>query len=520
MTGRGTGRAARRGSPGATGDRVRVVVVGGGASGWMTAAALRKLVPQACEVTLVESEAIGIIGVGEATLPHLRGFNARLGIDEADFMSATKATFKLGIQFENWGRIGDRYVHPFARFGRDVRDVPFHHFWTRAMREGLAPGDLQDYCLPVAMCRRNLFAPPSQQADRVEASFGYAYQFDANLYAPFLRQLAEAAGVRRVEGKIVQVEQDTRSGAVDAVLLDDGRRVGGDLFIDCSGFRSLLIGETLGEPFEDWSRWLPCDRAVAAPSPGRGPIAPYTSAIAQSAGWRWRIPLQHRVGNGYVHASAFVDEQTAIDTLVAALEAPPLVEPRILRFTAGRRRRAWVSNVVSIGLASGFLEPLESTSLYLIQAAITQLLESFPERRIADVDREAFNRAMAFEYDRARDFLILHYHATERDDSAFWRHVRTMPVPDSLVERLELFRARGRIQPQDRGLFQEPSWLAVLIGQRVVPGGYDARVGAMPAKVLSHSLGRMLTDLGAALGRMPSHEHYLASYCPAGDLRA
>ena len=512
------GQAIRGG--GATADKVRVVVVGGGASGWMTAAALRKLIPQACEVTLVESEAIGIIGVGEATLPHLRAFNTRLGIDEADFMSATKATFKLGIQFEDWGRIGDRYVHPFARFGRDVRDVPFHHFWTRASLEGLAPGDLQDYSLPVAMCRRNLFAPPSPQSDRVEASFGYAYQFDANLYAPFLRQLGEAAGVKRVEGRIVQAEQDALSGAVDAVLLDDGRRVAGDLFIDCSGFRALLIGETLGEPFEDWSRWLPCDRAVAAPSAGHGPIAPYTSAIAQPAGWRWRIPLQHRVGNGYVHASAFVDEQTAIDTLVAALDTPPLVEPRILRFTAGRRRRAWVANAVSIGLASGFLEPLESTSLYLIQAAVTQLLESFPERRIADVDRDAFNRAMAFEYDRVRDFLILHYHATERDDSEFWRHVRAMSVPDSLVERLELFRVRGRIPPQDRGLFQEPSWLAVLVGQRVLSRGYDARVGAMPEKALSQALARMRTEIDVARDRMPSHERYLASYCPAGGLGA
>ena len=501
-------------------EKVSVVVVGGGASGWMTAAALRKLVPQACEVTLVESEAIGIIGVGEATLPHLRAFNARLGIDEAGFMAATKATFKLGIQFEDWGRIGDRYLHPFARFGRDVRDVPFHHFWSRALKEGLGPGDLQDYCLAVAMCRRNLFAPPARQADRIEASVGYAYHFDANLYAPFLRRLAEAAGARRVEGRIVRGERDALSGAVSAVLLDDGRRVAGDLFVDCSGFRSLLIGETLGEPFEDWSRWLPCDRAVAAPALGRGPITPYTSAIAQPAGWRWRIPLQHRVGNGYVHASAFASEQTAIDTLVAALEGPPLADPRVLRFTAGRRRRAWVANVVSVGLASGFLEPLESTSLYLIQAAITQLLECFPERRIADIDRDAFNRVMAFEYDRARDFIILHYHATQREDSPFWRHVRATPVPDSLTERLELFRVRGRIPRQERGLFHDPSWLAVLVGQGVLPRDYDCRVSAMPQAALSQALARMRSEIDAASEHMPSHERYLASYCPAEPVDA
>jgi len=502
------------------GEKVSVVVVGGGASGWMTAAALRKLVPQACEVTLVESDAIGIIGVGEATLPHLRAFNARLGIDEAGFMAATKATFKLGIQFEDWGRIGDRYLHPFARFGRDVRDVPFHHFWARARKEGLEPGDLQDYCLAVAMCRRNLFAPPPRQADRIEAGVGYAYHFDANLYAPFLRRLAEAAGARRVEGRIVRAGRDALSGAVSAVLLDDGRRVAGDLFVDCSGFRSLLLGETLGEPFEDWSRWLPCDRAVAAPALGRGPITPYTSAIAQPAGWRWRIPLQHRVGNGYVHASAFASEQTAIDTLVAALDGPPLADPRVLRFTAGRRRRAWVGNVLSVGLASGFLEPLESTSLYLIQAAITQLLECFPERRIADIDRDAFNRVMAFEYDRARDFIILHYHATQREDSPFWRHVRATPVPDSLTERLELFRVRGRIPQQQRGLFHDPSWLAVLVGQGVLPRDYDCRVSAMPQAALSQALARMRAEIDAASAPMASHDRYLAAYCPAEPVPA
>lgn len=497
-----------------TRDKVRVVVVGGGTAGWMTAAALARLLPNHCDVTLVESEAIGIVGVGEATLPHIKAFNDRLGIEEAEFMAATRATFKLGIEFRDWGRVGDRYLHPFARFGRDVADVGFHHFWVRATHEGLSDGDFQDYSLPVAMSRHNRFAHPASDTSRIDAGFGYAYQFDANLYAPYLRRLAERAGALRIEGRIIGVERAAESGSIEAVRLDDDRRVAGDLFIDCSGFRALLLGEALGEPFNDWSHWLPCDRALAVPSTTEGGITPFTSAIAMPAGWRWRIPLQHRTGNGYVHASAFVEEQSAMDALLGAIDGTPLAEPRLLRFQAGRRSRSWVGNCLAIGLASGFLEPLESTSIYLIQVAITALVELFPEQRIADVDRDAFNRTLGLEYDRVRDFLILHYHATERSDSPFWNTMRTMAVPDSLSERIDLFRARGRIEPYAQGLFLEPSWLAVLIGQGIVPDSHDARADATHPKRLAQALAGMRAQIAEAIGAMPDHDHYLARYCP------
>lgn len=495
-------------------DMVRVVVVGGGTAGWMSAAALAILLPRHCRVTLVESEAIGIVGVGEATLPHIRAFNDRLGIDEAEFMAATRATFKLGIEFRDWGRMGDRYLHPFARFGRDVADVGFHHFWSRARREGLHPGDFQDYSLPAAMCRLDRFAHPASDGSRIDAGFGYAYQFDANLYAPFLRRVAERAGATRIEGRVVQIDRHPETGTIEAIRLDDNRHIPGDLFIDCSGFRSLLVGDALGEPFDDWSPWLPCDRAVAVPSANDGAITPYTSAIAMAAGWRWRIPLQHRTGNGYVHASAFLDEQDAIDALMSTIDGKPLAEPRLLRFKAGRRHRSWVDNCIAIGLAGGFLEPLESTSIYLIQAAITALLELFPERTISAVDRDEFNRVVGLEYDRVRDFLILHYHATEREDSPFWDHVRTMTVPDSLAERIVLFRARGRIESHAQGLFLEPSWLAVLIGQGVVPDAHDSRADATSADALTRALERMRADVAAAADGMKDHRQYLAGYCP------
>ena len=494
-------------------ELTRVVVVGGGTAGWMTAAALARLLPHQCQVELVESEAIGIVGVGEATLPHIRAFNNRLGIDEANFMAATGATFKLGIEFDGWARPGDRYWHPFSRFGRDLNGVGFHHFWTRARQAGLAPGDFQEYSLPAVMCQLNRFAPPVPDPERLEAGFGYAYQFDATLYAPYLRRVAQDVGATRTEGRVIGVIQDSEHGNVKALQLDDGRKIEGDLFIDCSGFRSLLVGDTFGEPFDDWSRWLPCDRAIAAPSATQGPITPYTSAIAMDAGWRWRIPLQHRTGNGYVHSSAFVDEQIAMDALVQAIGGVTLAAPRVLRFKAGRRRRAWVGNCIAVGLSGGFLEPLESTSIYLIQVAITSLLELFPERTISNADRDEFNRILGLEYDRIRDFLILHYHATERDASPFWNYVRTMTIPDSLQERLTLFEAGGRIEPYVQGLFLEPSWLAVLIGQRHWPNGYDARADGPSSEALSRELARMRTMITSSANAMPQHEAHIAEFC-------
>jgi len=492
--------------------RLRVVVVGGGTAGWMTAAALARLLPTRCSVHLVESDAIGIVGVGEATIPHIRAFNERLGIDEADFMAATRATFKLGIEFMDWARIGDRYMHPFCRFGQDIGGVGFQHFWNRARQQGLGAGDFGDYAIGVAMSRRSRFASPVKQHPGITSAYSYAYQFDASLFARYLRHYSQDLGVCRTEARIVGVSQDAVNGDVTGLKLEDGSTIEGDLFIDCSGFRSLLVGETLGEPFEDWSCWLPCDRAIAMPCRTEGSITPYTSATAMGAGWRWRIPLQHRTGNGYVHASAFIDEQTAIDALVGAVEGESIASPRVLRFQAGMRRRSWVRNCVAVGLASGFLEPLESTSIYLIQVAITTLLELFPETPVTDIDRDEFNRTMTVEYERIRDFLILHYHATERDDTPFWNYVRTMSVPDSLAEKIALFRARGRVETYARGLFLEPSWLAIYHGQRVLAEDYDPRADIVPADRLVPALKRMRTEIAAAAHAMPDHEAYIATH--------
>ena len=485
---------------------VRVVIVGGGTAGWMAAAALAGLLKRSVTVDLVESAEIGIVGVGEATLPHIRAFNTRLGIDEAAMIRATAATFKLGIEFRDWARIGDSYIHPFGAFGHDVDGVGFHHFLTRAGRLG----EIGDFSLPVVAARQARFAPPADDQSLL-STFGYAYQFDATRYAPFLRAWAEARGVTRTEGRVTTVDRDGETGDVRAVTLADGRRIEGDLFIDCSGFRSLLLGDALGEPFEDWSRWLPCDRAVAAPCEASGPLLPYTTATAMPAGWRWRIPLQHRVGNGYVYASSQITDDEAARDLLAVLEGRPLADPRVLRFTAGRRRRSWVGNVVGVGLASGFLEPLESTSIYLIQAAITALIELFPDDGVSPIDRDAFNRTIDLEYDRIRDFLILHYHATERADAPLWDHVRTMAVPDTLVEKMALFRRRGRVITYREGVFLEPSWIAVYLGQRVVPQGYDQRADRPSDAALAQALARLRAETGAAAAGMPGHAAYLAT---------
>src|SRR5438067_2529611 len=495
-------------------SQTRVVVVGGGTAGWMTAAALRTLLPGRCTVDLVESQEIGIVGVGEATLPNIRGFNERLGIDEADFMSATKATFKLGIDFENWGRIGDRYIHPFGTFGRGQGDVDFHQYWLRLRHEGVSVRDLEQYSMACIMARLGKFDLPASDPDDIASTFNYAYQFDATLYAPYLRARAERLGCRRTEGRIVDVDLNGESGDIEAVVLTDGQRIAGDLFIDCSGFVSLLIGKALDEPFQDWSKWLPCDRAAAMPCRTRTALTPYTGVIAMDAGWRWRIPLQHRTGNGYVYSSAFLDDEAAAAVLVGAVEGEPIAEPRLLRFRAGRRTRSWVKNCVAVGLASGFLEPLESTSIYLIQAAITALVELLPEKPIADSDRDEFNRVIDLEYDRIRDFLILHYHATERSDSPFWNYVRTMEIPDSLAEKIELFRRRGRVVKYREGVFLEASWIAVYLGQRVTPAGHDLRADMPAPDALARGMETLHGQIEAVAGRMPDHAAMLSRYCP------
>ena len=490
-----------------------VVVLGGGTAGWMTAAALVGLVPRAARVHLVESAEIGIVGVGEATLPHLRAFIDRLGIDEAAFMAATNATFKLGIEFCDFGRIGDRYIHPFGSYGRPLAGVDFHHYWLRRHHAGDAPR-IDPYSAGVVAAQQNRFAPAAGDPDDPVSAYGYAYQFDATRFAPFLRSFAEARGACRSEGQVVSVERD--GSTVRAIMLADGTRIEGDLFIDCSGFRALLIGDEGGSPWEDWSHWLPCDRAVAVPCVAPdGPIEPYTRACAMTAGWRWRIPLRHRIGNGYVYASDHLSDDAARDALLNALEGEPLAEPRLLRFRAGRRTRSWTANVVAIGLASGFLEPLESTSLYLVQMAITQLIEHFPGRTVTDADRDGFNAEVDLEYDRIRDFLILHYHATERDDSSFWNHVRTMDIPDTLAQKMALFRRTAQVVQYANGLFLEPSWLAVYFGQGVIPGAWDARADLPEAALLNRALDALSNGIAHGVGAMPDHRVFLEGRIPA-----
>ena len=486
--------------------KTRVVILGGGTAGWMTAAALVRQLPHACTVRLIESEEIGIVGVGEATLPHIRYFVEGLGIDEADFMKATHATFKLGIDFHDFGHKGSHYLHPFGVFGAELNGVPFHHYWLRLHSEGRG-GTLFDCSIANVMAAERRFAPPPPE---MATLYNYAYQFDATLFGPSLRDYSIDRGAERTEGKVVDVEVDGASGDVTALKLASGERVEGDLFIDCSGFRALLIGQTLDEEWEDWSHWLPCDRAVAMPCESPlGPLEPFTRAVAMTAGWRWRFPLQHRVGNGYVYSSSHISDDEAALALTEAVEAAPMADPRLLKFRAGRRKRSWSRNVVSVGLASGFLEPLESTSIYLVQGAIAQLVELFPIGKIRDEDRNEFNRAVDVEYDRIRDFLILHYHATTRDDSSFWDHVRTMTVPDSLGEKIELWRNSARVAKYSQGLFFEASWIAVYLGQGVVPRGWDQRADLPETAALEAAAERLRGQIRKRVAAMPDHGEFL-----------
>jgi tryptophan halogenase len=492
-----------------------ILIVGGGTAGWMAAVALARVAANGVtRVSLIESDEIGTVGVGEATIPPILAFNALVGIDEADFMRRTQASFKLGIEFVDWGGLGDRYIHPFGAIGMDVEAVPFAQAWLKANAEGFG-GDLADYNLSTVAARANRMCLPSPDPRTVLSSLKYAYHFDAGLYARFLREIAEDRGVKRHEGRIEDVMRDAGTGHIAAVLTDDGRRLEADLFIDCSGFRGLLIEGALQAGYEDWSEWLPCDRALAVPTRNMGPLTPYTRSTARDAGWQWRIPLQHRTGNGYVHASAFTDDEAALRTLLAGLEGEALAEPRALRFTAGRRRRQWVGNVVALGLSSGFLEPLESTSIHLIQAGISRLLALFPDRDFEPLLAAEYNRMMQQQFEQVRDFIILHYKATRRDDTAFWRYVGAMPVPDSLAGRLDLFRATGRVFRLDDELFAADSWLAVLLGQNIHPRSWDPMADGLPAEMLRNRLAGIRHVIAQTAGAMPGHEAFLRQYCPA-----
>ncbi|MDB5669326.1 MAG: tryptophan 7-halogenase [Alphaproteobacteria bacterium] len=494
----------------------KVLIVGGGTAGWMAAAALsRAFGEKPVEIVLVESEAIGIIGVGEATIPPILHLNQLLGLDENDFLRRTRATFKLGIEFVGWGAPGEHYFHPFGRYGADIGTLPFHQYWLRSKHEaGESAGRLEDYSLPSVAALCGKFCRPSPDPKNTLSNLAYAFHFDAALYAAMLREVAEAAGVERQEGRVEEVLL-REDGFVRAVRLDGDRIVEADFFIDCSGFRGLLIEGALATGYEDWTHWLPCDRAIALPCANPGDPAPYTRSTAHEAGWQWRIPLQHRLGNGHVYSSAFMSDEAAEDVLRANLDGEPMAEPNRLRFVTGRRRKFWNRNVVALGLASGFMEPLESTSIHLVQTGLSKLLNLFPDRDFHQADIDFYNRSVGIEYDRIRDFLILHYHANRRVGSPFWDHVRTMAVPDTLTEKLDLWRNHGRIFRIDDELFGEASWAAVLTGQGINPRGYDPLADAYPSAKLASVMPRMRAAIAAGARAMPRHADFVAE-CLAG----
>jgi tryptophan halogenase len=496
-----------------------IVIVGGGSAGWMTAAALAEAVGQSCAITLVESEVIGTVGVGEATIPPIRHFNARLGIDEATFVRETQGSYKLGIEFVNWGRQGHRYFHPFGQYGAEFDSVPFYHHWMRESLEGRVEGPIDDFSMCWAMAKAGKFAHPSPDRRLIQSTFDYAYHFDAGLYAAFLRRYAEARGVTRVEGKVVDVAVRGEDGFIEAVTLDHGARIEGEFFIDCSGFRGLLIEEALHAGYDNWQHWLPCDRAVAVPCE-RGEFTPYTRSTAREAGWQWRIPLQHRTGNGYVHCSQFISEDEAAATLLANLDGKALADPRPLRFVTGKRRKFWDKNCVAIGLSAGFMEPLESTSLHLIQYGILRLLALLPDSTMSPLLAREYNAQTSKEYELIRDFLILHYKATERDDSELWRYCAAMPIPDSLAYKIDHFREHGMLVAEPQELFANPSWIAVYLGQGILPERAPALSRMRHQVPVAQRLQQIAQAMDEAVAASPTHGEFIARHCAAPPLAA
>ncbi|TFW17811.1 tryptophan 7-halogenase [Massilia arenosa] len=492
-----------------------IVIVGGGTAGWMSAAALATILNGRYNIRVVESDDIGIVGVGEATIPMIQRFNTVVGIDENEFMRETMGTFKLGVEFVNWGRQGDRYMHGFGRLGQDLATVPFDQYWQKMRQLGKA-APLEQYSITRMAAKANKFMPPNFEVRNSPlGDIVYAYHFDASLYARYLRKLCEQRGVVRTEGKIVQVQQREGDGYVEAVVLENGTRIAGDLFIDCSGFRGLLIEQTLKTGFEDWSHWLPSDRALAVPCESVTPLTPYTRATSHKAGWQWRIPLQHRIGNGHVFCSKYISEDEAASVLLANLDGKPLADPRLIKFTTGRRKQAWNRNVVAVGLASGFLEPIESTSIHLIQSAIQRLIDFFPDRGFNEVDIAEYNRQSQFEYERIRDFIILHYHLNQRTDSEFWKACAAMEIPETLKHKLDLYRAHGRVVRIDNELFSEVGWIQVLEGQNAPIEGYHPLVDVQSEGDIHEYLESVRDVIGKCVEVIPDHAAYVAKHCMA-----
>jgi tryptophan halogenase len=496
----------------------KILIAGGGSAGWMTAALCARLFQGLYEIVLIESEQIGTVGVGEATIPAIKKFNELLGIDEDDFLRKTQGSFKLGIEFRNWYRKGESYLHGFGVLGQDLGWLRVHQYWLR-MRELGHEIAFDDLSINNAMARQDRFM--RARADMSESPIGHiahAFHFDAGLYAKHLSTYAQARGVKRREGKIVDVTLRPEDGFVQSVTMDDGEVIAADFFVDCSGFRGLIIEQALKTGYEDWTHWLPADRAIAVPTERSEPFTPYTRSTAHDAGWQWRIPLQHRTGNGHVYSSKYIDDDEAERVLLANLDGPQRADPMRLRFTTGKRKKIWNKNCVSIGLASGFMEPLESTSLHLIQSAVIRLVRLLPDAGFDQANVDEFNRQTDFEYERIRDFIILHYKATERDDTPFWRYCRDMEVPETLQRKMDLFRANGRVFREDDELFTEESWIQVFLGQGVIPKAYDPLVRVHSDEAIAAHLGNIRTVIGKCLAVMPSHAEFVARTCQAPPL--
>ena len=492
----------------------KVVIVGGGTAGWMAAAVLSRALGSMVEIELIESDQIGTVGVGEATIPQIRLMVSLLGIDEIDFLKNVQGTFKLGIQFNDWGQVGDQYIHAFGAMGRSLGMLEFYHYWLRARQEGSTDG-IWSYSLNAVAAANNRFEIFETFADTGLSGLVRAYHFDASLVAGYLRRICGPQGVRRTEGKIVDTVLRDVDGFIDAVVLEDGTQISADLFIDCSGFRGLLIEEALETGYDDWRHWLPCDRAVAVPCESVEPLLPYTRSTARSAGWQWRIPLQHRIGNGHVYCSDYMSDDEAATVLLDNLDGEPLAEPRVLRFVTGRRKKFWNKNCIALGLASGFLEPLESTSIHLVQSGLSRLLDLFPNAGLAPEIIDEYNRQCAYEFERVRDFIILHYHANQRTDSQFWIDRREMQVPEELTQKVALFLATGRLYEDAEDLFKNVAWLQVLLGQNVSPENYHPMADVISDDQLSQFLSGIKAVVSNRATRFPDHRDWLDKHCAA-----
>jgi len=485
-----------------------VVILGGGTAGWITASLMAKVLGKVVNITLVESDKIGTVGVGEATIPPIINFNQALGLDEQEFLKATKGTIKLGIQFENWLQEGESYMHAFGGIGKNFPFCDFHHFWRKSRMLG-DDSSFWDFSLNFQASIYNKFAPISNIQGTNLPGMSYAYHFDAGLYAQFLRRYSETKGVERIEGTVSRVHINHNNGYVDSLDLESGESVTGDLFVDCTGLAALLIEKTLNTGFEDWSHWLPCDRAMAVPCAAVKPIALYTRSIAHKAGWQWRIPLQHRTGNGMVYSSKHWSDEQARSALLSNLDAEPLAEPKIIPFRTGRRRQQWNKNVVSIGLSSGFLEPLESTSIHLIQSGATRLIKLFPHNGINPQEIATFNQQSQLEFERIRDFIILHYNANQRDDSDFWRACQRMDIPASLSDKIELFQTTGKVLRDHEDLFTDIAWQQVMIGQGIIPQDYHSVVDSLSEGQLQDLMASLKTLINTTVEKLPEHEQFL-----------